>query len=266
MDGLAEYLLTAVLLPALLVPGAAWALACSPRGRRPQVAAGALGLAVGAALSVAFVREVDLATAVRAGFGSDDPSTPVERWHSLGVSGAAIGAAAPLAAWAEARTGGRRWFGPVLAAVAAGAMATLLRFPGTDAATAAVVGIALITAAAMLRRLSLPQALAAAGVTLLGIGGAAVAGSFPSLGAIATSAGIGCGAAACVALLPSLRGVTSSATLPVALAAAAAMLAWCGGAYADSLMPWWCFTLLTVAVPAAAICVRAAWPGKGAAR
>lgn len=266
MDGLAEYLLTVVFLPALLVPGAAWALARAPRAPRPQAAAGALGLAVGAALSVAFVREVDLATAVRAGFGGGDPSLPVERWHSLGLSGAAVGAAAPLAAWAEARMGDRRWFAPMLAVVAAGALAALLRFPGTDAVTLAVVGVAVIAAAAMLRRLTLPQELAAAAVTLLGIGGAAAEGSFPSLGAIAASVGLGCGAAACVALLPPLRGAAPSVTLPVALATVAAILAWCGGAYADSLMPWWCFTLLTVAVPAAAIGVRAAWPGKGAAR
>lgn len=266
MDGLAEYLLTVVLLPALLVPGAVWALTRAPRGLQPQAVAGTLGLAVGAALFVAFVREVDIATAVRAGFGGADSAQPVERWHSIGLSGAAIGAAAPLAAWAEARAGDRRWFGPLLAAVAAGTMTALLRFPGTDATTLVVVGVATVAAAELHGRLSPAQSLAAASVTLLGVGGAAAAGSFPSLGAIAASAGLGCGAAAGVALLPALRDARASSTLPVALAAAAAVLAWCAGAYADSLMPWWCFTLLTVAVPAAAVGVRAAWPGRGAAR
>lgn len=266
MEGLAGYLLSVVLLPALLAPGVAWALSRTRWARRPTAAAGALGLAVGASLFLAFVREVDLASAVRAGVGGGDPSQPIERWHSLGAAGAVIGAAAPLAAWAESRLGTGRRAGPLLAVAAAGATAALLRFPGTDASTRAVVGIAMLASAALLWRLPLPLGLAATAVTLLAIAGAAAAGSFPSLAAIAASVGLGCGAAACVAFVPALRRTHAAATLPVALAAIAAALAWCAGAYADSLMPWWCFTAITVAMPAAAAGALMAWPAGRAIR
>ena len=266
MEGLASYLLTVVLLPALLAPATAWIVAMSPWRRRPDALGTALAAAVGATLCMAFVREVDLATAARAVLGGADPSQPVVRWHSLGAAGAAIALGAPVAGWVQRAAGPRRLAVTAAAVAATVAVAASLRFPGTDMATRITVGAGMLASIAILRGLTMPLALASGAVALLVLGGASVAGSFPSLGAIAVATGLGCAGTACTMLLPAMRearAADAGTALAIALAAAVAVVAWCGGAYADGAMPWWCFTAVAVAAPAAAAGARAAWPGRG---
>ena len=261
MDGLASYLLTVVLLPAMLAPAAAWAVAASPWRGRPGAPGLVLAAAVGGSMWLAFAREVDLSTALRAVIGGD-PSQPVERWHSIGTAGAAIALGAPAAGWVGGRAGPRRWAVPALAAVVT---CVSLRFPGTDAITRLAVGAGMLATIAVLHRLTAPLALASGALALLALGGAAIAGSFPSLGAIAAATGLGCGGAACMMLLPAMRDARAAragTALAIAIAASTAVVAWCGGAYADGAMPWWCFTAVAVAVPAAAAGAQALWGGR----
>lgn len=234
MAALALYLLTTIVLPALVSAAAAIAVARSPIGRTPGFARAAAGTACAVAVLWAFMAESDVNAVLRqlpVSMPEDD--APFERWHRVGLVALLVAVAAPVVAVAASLARPRK---PILAEAAVGmvagtALALAVAFPGDGTADRAVTGIAVAVAAVTLAASAPRVGLGSAAATALAVAGLAAVGGFISLAAIAASLAL-------AALVLAVAG--RSRPIPgVALAVLLATLAACGHGYRDDSAASW---------------------------
>lgn len=262
MAELVGYVLSTVVLPAAAaVVLASVALLALPR-RLARLQGACVAAAVPLAFAVAFVREVDAASILRQlPIELPDDDAPFERWHRLGLLGAALVVAAPAAGTAAARA--RRPLAGVLAAtLVAGAVAAVLDLPGAPGAVRMLVGATSLSAALALACCSVGW-LATGGATAFAcVGGGAAASGFPSLAIVCASTAVALAAIGAVARIARKRrpDAPGPAALPIAIAAGVLLGAasWCGWAYASDGFPAWSMPSAAIVIPLlAAVAARA---------
>lgn len=253
MDGIAGYILSVVVIPALVGALAGGVALVTPLRRR----AWAVELAVACALPIAFLasftNELGWSAVLRQVVALEGDDAPFERWHRLGLAAALLPFASIAVVTARARLGkGGAWVADAVAVVAVAALcAAFVEFP--RATLASQLGLAgLVIAACFAGRL--------AGSACLWIawGAYGIVAALAGLGGFASLA-VMCGAVSVAALALGLlaalggrfvRDAAPVESLGAPLVAGAALLALCvrcGDAYDQSKTPdwlWWIVPLV----------------------
>lgn len=243
MTAIAAYLLTVVVVPALVPTGAAVAIGRARIGRTPGFAA---AIALSTCVLWSFVAELDLHALLRqlpVELEGDD--APIERWHRIGLVALVSACIAPVAAPLNALA---RW-SPIRraalgSAAAGGLLAAFVAFPGDTPMDRLVTAVTCAVSAVSLVALQAHAAMATGAVAAWSVAGLAAATSFPSLAVIAGSLGLASAALAVDAMRPARgatarAGITADPVVAVVLATALATLASCGHAYSDGSVPGW---------------------------
>lgn len=234
MAALATYLLTTIVLPALLSAAAAIAIARSPVGRTPGFVRAAVGTACAVAVLWAFIAESDLNAVLRQlPVSMPDDDAPFERWHRVGLVALVVAVSAPVLAAAEGVARPRKPLvaEAAVAAAAGAALAFAVAFPGDGVADRVVTGTAVAVSAVAIAASRPRVGLGSAAATALAVAGLAAVGGFISLAAIAAALA-----------LASLALVAAGKARPVpgaALAVLLATLAACGHGYRDDSAASW---------------------------
>jgi hypothetical protein len=250
MDGVAGYILSVVVIPALLAGFLGGIALCTPLRRR----AWAVELAVGCALAVAFLasftNELGWNAVLRQVVAIEGDDAPFERWHRLGLAAALLPLVACLATAARAWLGkGGAWVADfALMALCALVSALFVEFPRANLASQLGLAGLLVAGFAAWR-------LAGGAILWISWGAFGIVAALAGLGGFASLA-VMCGAVSVGALILAVvsaiggRFVRDAAPLESAgapLLSCAVMLALCarcGDAYDQSETPDWLWWLV----------------------
>jgi hypothetical protein len=258
MDGVVGYIVSVVVIPAVVAAAVASIGLATPLRRRAWAVEvfPAAGLAL--AFLVSFTNELGWTALVRRFVTVAGDDAPFERWHWLGIVAAFLMLAAPLLAFARARVprGGAPFATQAALGLSAGLLAGFVQFPQSN----------------VLSQLGLAGLVLASGSAVALAGGAFHWIAWGSFGVIAALAGIGgfaslavmCGAMSVAALAFAILGalggrlvkdaapVESAGAPMLAAAVMLALAARCGDFYDQSRTPdflWW----MTALVPGFAL-------------
>ena len=250
MDGVVGYLVSVVVIPALVAAAVASIALVTPLRRRAWAVECFPAMAVALAFLVSFTNELGWTAVARQVVTIEGDDAPFERWHRLGLAALMlmIGAVCIVAARMRVPRGGASIATMVALGIAGALAAQFVQFPQPT----------------LLKQLSLAALVLAAGVALPLAGGAIYWIAWGAFGIVAALAGLGgfaslavmCGAVSVasllIAILAAIGGKFAKDAKPieatgaplVVCAVMIALAARCGDAYDQSQTPDWLWWLV----------------------
>jgi hypothetical protein len=250
MDGVVGYLVSVVVIPALVAAAVASIALVTPLRRRAWAVECFPAMAVALAFLVSFTNELGWTAVARQVVTIEGDGAPFERWHRLGLAALMlmIGAVCIVAARMRMPRGGAPIVTMVALSIAGALAAQFVQFPQPT----------------LLKQLSLAALVLAAGVALPLAGGAIYWIAWGAFGIVAALAGLGgfaslavmCGAVSVasllIAILAAIGGKFAKDAKPieatgaplVVCAVMIALAARCGDAYDQSQTPDWLWWLV----------------------
>ncbi len=250
MDGVVGYLVSVVVIPALVAAAVASIALVTPLRRRAWAVECFPAMAVALAFLVSFTNELGWTAVARQVVTIEGDDAPFERWHRLGLAALMlmIGAVCIVAARMRVPRGGASIATMVALGIAGALAAQFVQFPQPT----------------LLKQLSLAALVLAAGVALPLAGGAIYWIAWGVFGIVAALAGLGgfaslavmCGAVSVasllIAILAAIGGKFAKDAKPieatgaplVVCAVMIALAARCGDAYDQSQTPDWLWWLV----------------------
>jgi hypothetical protein len=250
MDGVVGYIMSVVVIPALVAAAVASIALVTPLRRRAWAVECFPAMAVALAFLVSFTNELGWTAVARQVITIEGDDAPFERWHRLGLTALilTVGAVCIVAARARMPRGGAPIVTMVALGIAGALAAQFVQFPQPT----------------LLKQLGLAALVLAAGVALPLAGGAIYWIAWGAFGIIAALAGVGgfaslavmCGAVSVasllVAILAAIGGKFAKDAKPIESAGAPlvvcavmlALAARCGDAYDQSQTPDWLWWLV----------------------
>jgi hypothetical protein len=250
MDGVVGYIVSVVVIPALVAAAVASIALVTPLRRRAWAVECFPAMAVALAFLVSFTNELGWTAVARQVITIEGDDAPFERWHRLGLAALilTVGAVCIVAARARMPRGGAPIVTMVALGIAGALAAQFVQFPQPT----------------LLKQLGLAALVLAAGVALPLAGGAIYWIAWGAFGIVAALAGLGgfaslavmCGAVSVasllIAILAAIGGKFAKDAKPIEAAGAPlvvcavmlALAARCGDAYDQSQTPDWLWWLV----------------------
>lgn len=250
MDGVVGYIMSVVVIPALVAAAVASIALVTPLRRRAWAVECFPAMAVALAFLVSFTNELGWAAVARQVITIEGDDAPFERWHRLGLAALMlmVGAVCIVAARMRMPRGGAPIVTMVALGIAGALAAQFVQFPQPT----------------LLKQLGLAALVLAAGVALPLAGGAIYWIAGGAFGIVAALAGLGgfaslavmCGAVSVasllIAILAAIGGKFAKDAKPMEAAGAPlvvcavmlALAARCGDAYDQSQTPDWLWWLV----------------------
>ena len=250
MDGVVGYIMSVVVIPALVAAAVASIALVTPLRRRAWAVECFPAMAVALAFLVSFTNELGWTAVARQVITIEGDDAPFERWHRLGLAALMlmIGAVCIVAASLRMPRGGAPIVTMVALGIAGALAAQFVQFPQPT----------------LLKQLGLAALVLAAGVALPLAGGAIYWIAWGAFGIVAVLAGLGgfaslavmCGAVSVasllIAILAAIGGKFAKDAKPIEAAGAPlvvcavmlALAARCGDAYDQSQTPDWLWWLV----------------------
>ena len=250
MDGVVGYIMSVVVIPALVAAAVASIALVTPLRRRAWAVECFPAMAVALAFLVSFTNELGWTAVARQVITIEGDDAPFERWHRLGLAALMlmIGAVCVVAARMRMPRGGAPIVTMVALGIAGALAAQFVQFPQPT----------------LLKQLGLAALVLAAGVALPLAGGAIYWIAWGAFGIVAVLAGLGgfaslavmCGAVSVasllIAILAAIGGKFAKDAKPMEAAGAPlvvcavmlALAARCGDAYDQSQTPDWLWWLV----------------------
>ncbi len=250
MDGVVGYILSVVVIPALVAAAVASIALVTPLRRRAWAVECFPAMAVALAFLVSFTNELGWTAVARQVITIEGDDAPFERWHRLGLAALMlmVGAVCIVAARMRMPRGGAPIVTMVALGIAGALAAQFVQFPQPT----------------LLKQLGLAALVLAAGVALPLAGGAIYWIAWGAFGIVAALAGLGgfaslavmCGAVSVasllIAILAAIGGKFAKDAKPMEAAGAPlvvcavmlALAARCGDAYDQSQTPDWLWWLV----------------------
>jgi hypothetical protein len=250
MDGVVGYIMSVVVIPALVAAAVASIALVTPLRRRAWAVECFPAMAVALAFLVSFTNELGWTAVARQVITIEGDDAPFERWHRLGLAALMlmVGAVCVVAARMRMPRGGAPIVTMVALGIAGALAAQFVQFPQPT----------------LLKQLGLAALVLAAGVALPLAGGAIYWIAWGAFGIVAVLAGLGgfaslavmCGAVSVasllIAILAAIGGKFAKDAKPMEAAGAPlvvcavmlALAARCGDAYDQSQTPDWLWWLV----------------------
>lgn len=250
MDGVVGYIVSVVVIPALVAAAVASIALVTPLRRRAWAVECFPAMAVALAFLVSFTNELGWTAVARQVVTIEGDDAPFERWHRLGLAALMlmVGAVCIVAARMRMPRGGASIVTMVALGIAGALAAQFVQFPQPT----------------LLKQLGLAALVLAAGVALPLAGGAIYWIAWGAFGIVAALAGLGgfaslavmCGAVSVasllIAILAAIGGKFAKDAEPIEAAGAPlvvcsvmiALAARCGDAYDQSQTPDWLWWLV----------------------
>ena len=250
MDGVVGYIVSVVVIPALVAAAVASIALVTPLRRRAWAVECFPAMAVALAFLVSFTNELGWTAVARQVITIEGDDAPFERWHRLGLAALMlmVGAVCVVAARMRMPRGGAPIVTMVALGIAGALAAQFVQFPQPT----------------LLKQLGLAALVLAAGVALPLAGGAIYWIAWGAFGIVAVLAGLGgfaslavmCGAVSVasllIAILAAIGGKFAKDAKPMEAAGAPlvvcavmlALAARCGDAYDQSQTPDWLWWLV----------------------
>jgi len=250
MDGVVGYIVSVVVIPALVAAAVASIALVTPLRRRAWAVECFPAMAVALAFLVSFTNELGWTAVARQVITIEGDDAPFERWHRLGLAALMlmVGAVCIVAARMRMPRGGAPIVTMVALGIAGALAAQFVQFPQPT----------------LLKQLGLAALVLAAGVALPLAGGAIYWIAWGAFGIVAALAGLGgfaslavmCGAVSVasllIAILAAIGGKFAKDAKPIEAAGAPlvvcavmlALAARCGDAYDQSQTPDWLWWLV----------------------
>jgi len=250
MDGVVGYIMSVVVIPALVAAAVASIALVTPLRRRAWAVECFPAMAVALAFLVSFTNELGWTAVARQVITIEGDDAPFERWHRLGLAALMlmVGAVCIVAARMRMPRGGAPIVTMVALGIAGALAAQFVQFPQPT----------------LLKQLGLAALVLAAGVALPLAGGAIYWIAWGAFGIVAALAGLGgfaslavmCGAVSVasllIAILAAIGGKFAKDAKPMEAAGAPlvvcavmlALAARCGDAYDQSQTPDWLWWLV----------------------
>jgi hypothetical protein len=250
MDGVVGYIVSVVVIPALVAAAVASIALVTPLRRRAWAVECFPAMAVALAFLVSFTNELGWTAVARQVITIEGDDAPFERWHRLGLAALMlmVGAVCIVAARMRMPRGGAPIVTMVALGIAGALAAQFVQFPQPT----------------LLKQLGLAALVLAAGVALPLAGGAIYWIAWGAFGIVAALAGLGgfaslavmCGAVSVasllIAILAAIGGKFAKDAKPMEAAGAPlvvcavmlALAARCGDAYDQSQTPDWLWWLV----------------------
>ena len=250
MDGVVGYIVSVVVIPALVAAAVASIALVTPLRRRAWAVECFPAMAVALAFLVSFTNELGWTAVARQVITIEGDDAPFERWHRLGLAALMlmVGAVCVVAARMRMPRGGAPIVTMVALGIAGALAAQFVQFPQPT----------------LLKQLGLAALVLAAGVALPLAGGAIYWIAWGAFGIVAVLAGLGgfaslavmCGAVSVasllIAILAAIGGKFAKDAKPMEAAGAPlvvcavmlALVARCGDAYDQSQTPDWLWWLV----------------------
>jgi hypothetical protein len=250
MDGVVGYIMSVVVIPALVAAAVASIALVTPLRRRAWAVECFPAMAVALAFLVSFTNELGWTAVARQVITIEGDDAPFERWHRLGLAALmlTVGAVCIVAARMRMPRGGAPIVTMVALGIAGALAAQFVQFPQPT----------------LLKQLGLAALVLAAGVALPLAGGAIYWIAWGAFGIVAALAGLGgfaslavmCGAVSVasllIAILAAIGGKFAKDAKPMEAAGAPlvvcavmlALAARCGDAYDQSQTPDWLWWLV----------------------
>ncbi len=250
MDGVVGYIMSVVVIPALVAAAVASIALVTPLRRRAWAVECFPAMAVALAFLVSFTNELGWTAVARQVITIEGDDAPFERWHRLGLAALMlmVGAVCVVAARMRMPRGGAPIVTMVALGIAGALAAQFVQFPQPT----------------LLKQLGLAALVLAAGVALPLAGGAIYWIAWGAFGIVAVLAGLGgfaslavmCGAVSVasllIAILAAIGGKFAKDAKPMEAAGAPlvvcavmlALVARCGDAYDQSQTPDWLWWLV----------------------
>lgn len=250
MDGVVGYIVSVVVIPALVAAAVASIALVTPLRRRAWAVECFPAMAVALAFLVSFTNELGWTAVARQVITIEGDDAPFERWHRLGLAALMlmVGAVCIVAARMRMPRGGAPIVTMVALGIAGALAAQFVQFPQPT----------------LLKQLGLAALVLAAGVALPLAGGAIYWIAWGAFGIVAALAGLGgfaslavmCGAVSVasllIAILAAIGGKFAKDAEPMEAAGAPlvvcavmiALAARCGDAYDQSQTPDWLWWLV----------------------
>lgn len=250
MDGVVGYIMSVVVIPALVAAAVASIALVTPLRRRAWAVECFPAMAVALAFLVSFTNELGWTAVARQVITIEGDDAPFERWHRLGLAALMlmVGAVCVVAARMRMPRGGAPIVTMVALGIAGALAAQFVQFPQPT----------------LLKQLGLAALVLAAGVALPLAGGAIYWIAWGAFGIVAALAGLGgfaslavmCGAVSVasllIAILAAIGGKFAKDAKPMEAAGAPlvvcavmlALAARCGDAYDQSQTPDWLWWLV----------------------
>jgi len=250
MDGVVGYIVSVVVIPALVAAAVASIALVTPLRRRAWAVECFPAMAVALAFLVSFTNELGWTAVARQVITIEGDDAPFERWHRLGLAALMlmVGAVCIVAARMRMPCGGAPIVTMVALGIAGALAAQFVQFPQPT----------------LLKQLGLAALVLAAGVALPLAGGAIYWIAWGAFGIVAALAGLGgfaslavmCGAVSVasllIAILAAIGGKFAKDAKPMEAAGAPlvvcavmlALAARCGDAYDQSQTPDWLWWLV----------------------
>ena len=250
MDGVVGYIMSVVVIPALVAAAVASIALVTPLRRRAWAVECFPAMAVALAFLVSFTNELGWTAVARQVITIEGDDAPFERWHRLGLAALMlmVGAVCIVVARMRMPRGGAPIVTMVALGIAGALAAQFVQFPQPT----------------LLKQLGLAALVLAAGVALPLAGGAIYWIAWGAFGIVAALAGLGgfaslavmCGAVSVasllIAILAAIGGKFAKDAKPIEAAGAPlvvcavmlALAARCGDAYDQSQTPDWLWWLV----------------------
>ena len=250
MDGVVGYIMSVVVIPALVAAAVASIALVTPLRRRAWAVECFPAMAVALAFLVSFTNELGWTAVARQVITIEGDDAPFERWHRLGLAALMlmVGAVCIVVARMRMPRGGAPIVTMVALGIAGALAAQFVQFPQPT----------------LLKQLGLAALVLAAGVALPLAGGAIYWIAWGAFGIVAALAGLGgfaslavmCGAVSVasllIAILAAIGGKFAKDAKPMEAAGAPlvvcavmlALVARCGDAYDQSQTPDWLWWLV----------------------
>ncbi len=246
MDDFTPYLLSVVLVPALIAGAVALVVSVGPLRRKPALVEAGFASALCLAFALSFVREVDV-SALAAQLGIfESQGAPLERWHCIGVATFVLLVASLLIAWARVAAG--QWWARAITIVSACIVSLFVGvfvvFPGATMWTQLAQSVLVLVCIVVVSACTRIAVMWIACLVFACLAAMAVLGGFASLAVMCAATSSGALIAAIVADIGTrwtrdAALLDSVGAMSVAFGTMIAVVTSCGIAYNTAEIPLW---------------------------